>query len=423
MKLKAPWPAMGGKSAVADYAWERIGDVQNAIEPFALSMAWMLHRPAWHTGRIETINDINHYVVNFWRAVRDKPREVARYCDNPVTEADLHARHRWLELSETAARHKRKIITDPAYSSAKIAGWWAWGQSSWIGGGWCTGQGRTADGGFKKVRNNAKGRGVVGQRKTVTRMEGASGVNQKKMADISRPGNRAMHTFASRKKPKGKNAGLNELGGGQTSQHRNGTQSNPAGVNGLRGRPQLGDAYDIGRGVNSNVNAGTCAERREFLEGWMQLLADRCRLMRIMYGHWSRICGSETTTTRLGLTGIFLDPPYPTHGPDGKRSRDGHLYHGDDRTATDLIRDEVLAYCVKHGTNRMMRIAVCGYDTDGYAVLERRGWTCYEWRAQGGYGNRQVAAGRKNVNRTRERIWFSPHCVSGVDLFSGAGAP
>lgn len=427
MILKAPFPWMGGKSAIADLVWARVGDVQNAIDPFCGSCSWLLRRPAWHTGRIETVNDINHYVVNFFRAVVEDPAGVARYCDNPVTEADLHARHRWLELSETSHRYRRRIITEPEFYSAKIAGWWAWGQSTWIGGGWCTGKGRTADGDFKNVRPNMKGRRVTGQRKTVPRMEGGSVVNQKNRPDLHRGMGSGVHQTP--KRPKLKNGGLNELGGGQTSMQKRrprlmGQRGEPGtGVNRFRGRPQLGDAYGIGRGVNSNGAAGTCQERREFLEDWMQSLADRCRLWRILYGQWHRTCFSETTTTRLGLTGIMLDPPYPTHKADGKRSRDGHLYQGDDRSSTNDIRDKVLAYCLKHGGHPLMRIAVCGYDTDGYSELEQHGWDCVAWRAQGGYANRAVRAGRENKNRNRERIWFSPQCLRpNADLFANLKA-
>lgn len=64
-----------------------------------------------------------------------------------------------------------------------------------------------------------------------------------------------------------------------------------------------------------------------------------------------------------------------------------------------------------------MRIAVCGYDTDGYAVLEEENWTVEAWTAQGGYANRQVSAGKENVNRGRERIWFSPACEKEATLF------
>ena len=34
-----------------------------------------------------------------------------------------------------------KLMGDPDYYDAKIAGWWLWGICQWIGSGWCSGQG------------------------------------------------------------------------------------------------------------------------------------------------------------------------------------------------------------------------------------------------------------------------------------------
>lgn len=280
------------------------------------------------------------------------------YCDSPVNEIDLHARHKWLVYSDDAVLFRERMRTDPDYYDPKIAGWWCWGICCWIGGGWCS------------VPTGAKGERIWINTQNVP--WSGKGVTNKV--------------------PKG-------------------------------GRPQLADAYDIGRGVHStpnkrpsintafgygiNSNTGTCEERRAFLLNWFNRLRDRLRNVRVCCGHWDRVCSSTSTTTRLGLTAIFLDPPYPTHGPDGEESRSGDLYSGDDRDETDKIRDEVLAYCRKHGDDPQMRLAVCGYDTDGYAALEELGWIVHKWKTGGGYANR----GGYNENMYRERIWFSPHCI------------
>ena len=107
--------------------WERFGDVDNAVEPFMGSMAWLLRRPAEHFAagyRVETANDVNHYVANFWRAVASDPAAVARWADWPVLEADLHARHKWLVRSQTANDFRRWMAEDPGHYDAKVAGWW-----------------------------------------------------------------------------------------------------------------------------------------------------------------------------------------------------------------------------------------------------------------------------------------------------------
>lgn len=157
--LKAPFVYFGGKSKVAADVWQRLGDPPNFVEPFFGSGAVLLGRP-WKPGssRIETVNDASGYVANFWRAVACDPDAVAMHADQPVNECDLHARHHWLvqRKDSLAAR----LEGDPEWFDAKIAGWWAWGMSTWIGSGFCSGAGpwRVEDG--LLVRTEANGQGV-----------------------------------------------------------------------------------------------------------------------------------------------------------------------------------------------------------------------------------------------------------------------
>ena len=135
--LRAPFPWFGGKSRAADLIWSRFGDIANYVEPFAGSLAVLLSRP--HSSRTETINDLDCFVANFWRAVQSAPDEVAQWADGPVNEADLHARHRWL-LAQLPT-HRMRMEHEADYFDAKIAGWWVWGVNAWIGSGWCSGDG------------------------------------------------------------------------------------------------------------------------------------------------------------------------------------------------------------------------------------------------------------------------------------------
>ena len=68
--MKSPFPYFGGKRKVAAEAWAALGDVDSYAEPFAGSLAVLLERPLWHQGRTETVNDADHYLANFWRALR-----------------------------------------------------------------------------------------------------------------------------------------------------------------------------------------------------------------------------------------------------------------------------------------------------------------------------------------------------------------
>ncbi len=132
--LRAPFPWFGGKSLAAPLVWQAFGNVPNYVEPFAGSLAVLLARP--HAPKVETANDKDGLISNFWRAVQHAPDEVARWADWPVNEADLHARHKW--LVDVALPLVEKLIEDPEYFDAKIAGWWCWGICAWIGNGWCS---------------------------------------------------------------------------------------------------------------------------------------------------------------------------------------------------------------------------------------------------------------------------------------------
>lgn len=136
-RLVAPFPYFGGKSWACEAVWAALGDPVNYVEPFAGSAAILLGRP--QCGKIETINDADGFVSNFWRAVKGDAAEVAFHADYPVNEADLLARHSYMvrHLPELLSR----LHADPFYYDARIAGWWCWGACNWIGTGWCSGRG------------------------------------------------------------------------------------------------------------------------------------------------------------------------------------------------------------------------------------------------------------------------------------------
>ena len=140
LQLRAPFPYFGGKSRAASLVWSRFGAVKNYVEPFCGSAAMLLAAPPLDAlkTRIETINDSDGFVANFWRAVRCDPEAVAAHADYPVIEADLEARHAWLV---NRAERLRWQLEDPDFYDAKIAGWWVWGACAWIGSGWCSGMG------------------------------------------------------------------------------------------------------------------------------------------------------------------------------------------------------------------------------------------------------------------------------------------
>jgi DNA adenine methylase len=140
-KLKPPFPYFGGKRLVAPHIWKKLGTVSNYVEPFCGSLAVLLANSI--IPKIETVNDIDCYISNFWRAVAAEPEKVAEYADHPINEADLHARHRWL-VSNSTDEFRQKMHSDPDYYDVKIAGWWVWGQCASVGNNWLSTKGLNA---------------------------------------------------------------------------------------------------------------------------------------------------------------------------------------------------------------------------------------------------------------------------------------
>jgi hypothetical protein len=125
--------------------------------------------------------------------------------------------------------------------------------------------------------------------------------------------------------------------------------------------------------------------------------------VRVCCGDWSRVCG-PSPTVKLGITGVFLDPPYA----DEADRTDG-LYASDDLSVAHAVRE----WAVEWGNDPRMRIALCGYEGE-HQIPDS--WSCEAWKARGGYGSQSDGRGRSNAGR--ERIWFSPYCLKPATLFS-----
>jgi hypothetical protein len=126
-EITAPFPYTGGKRRIAATVWEALGNPYSYIEPFGGSLAVLLAAP--RPAGFEVVNDSNHFVTNFWRAIRDDWRDVLDVAQDPVTEADFKARHLWLMTEGTARLQELDMVRNPFAYDPLVAGWWAWGQS------------------------------------------------------------------------------------------------------------------------------------------------------------------------------------------------------------------------------------------------------------------------------------------------------
>nr|WP_227026940.1 DNA adenine methylase [Corallococcus soli] len=394
--MRAPFPWFGGKSRASHLVWQAFGDCPNYVEPFAGSLAVLLGRPT--PAGVETVNDLDCYLANFWRAVQLAPDQVAQHADWPVNEADLHARHRWLVGQ---VEFRARMRQDPEYFDARIAGWWVWGLCQWIGSGWC-------------AQPAWEEQDAAGAEKTC----GIETSEYAKRPMLDKPG-RGIHQLAVREGLRAAHAP--RVRGAATSEHeqRPHLTDGGKGVHALRAR-DLGGAVawqkrpSLGRG-GRGVHGRGLPEQMPMLSGlrsatgmgihasgkqggigdWMQVLADRLRYVRVCCGDWSRIL-SPNVTERIGVTGVLLDPPY-----SDAAGRDPSIYAEEDLQVAHRVREWALA----NGGNPRLRIALCGYEGEHEMPAS---WRCVAWKAPGGY-----AAARGNTeNALRERIWFSPHCLA-----------
>jgi hypothetical protein len=366
---KTPFPWFGGKSAAAEAVWAALGDPAHYVEPFAGSLAALLRRPALANRAYysETVNDLDGLLVNAWRSIALSPAETAEAASWPVSECDLHARHlallRWKDGGAVPL-----LMGDPTYHDPVMAGWWLWGQSSWIGSGWCSGQGPWVvddDGAFVK-RPKTTEAGVWKQRPHLS--DDGRGVNH----------------------PRTREAGV--------SRQRPHLSNDGRGVN----RPQIREA-----GVG-DFHEMTMPE----LLRWFEYLSARLRHVRILCGSWTRACTSGaikslSVRSGKGYAGVFLDPPYVVTD-----NRAADLYSHDDG---DNVAVAVREWCAANGDDPAYRIVLAGFDGEHDSLCDI-GWTAVEWFKSGyltgGMGNTSKAGAHQ---QKKERLWLSPHCASAVE--------
>jgi hypothetical protein len=101
---------------------------------------------------------------------------------------------------------------------------------------------------------------------------------------------------------------------------------------------------------------------------------------------------------------MFFDPPY--HASTGRTVR---LYRCENGYISVAVRD----YCLEHGDNPLMRIALCGYEGE-HDMPES--WDVYAWSS---HGMETTGDTGGKERRHSERIWFSPHCLNPQDALLG----
>lgn len=122
--VKSPFPYFGGKRRIARQVWQRLGNVSAYVEPFAGSLAVLLANPKEY-GCIETVNDVDCLVANFWRSISLFPAKVLEYVQAPWSEKEFNSRCKFIfgkDLTRLGTMLEGSIDgCDP-----QLAGMWAW---------------------------------------------------------------------------------------------------------------------------------------------------------------------------------------------------------------------------------------------------------------------------------------------------------
>jgi DNA adenine methylase len=284
--LKAPFPYFGGKSRVAAEVWSRFGDVRNYVEPFFGSGAVLLGRPLPFDG-VETVNDMDGVLVNFWRALKADPHAVAEIARHQASEIDLTARHNWV------FENKARVLAmqrDPCFFDVQAAAYWLYSRSAAV----------STRGLFAEK---------IGSRRPRTRPNGI-------FCDMA--------------------------------------------------------------GLSQRLTA----------------LRDRLESVHVLCGEWHRVVTDACLLSAGFPAAVFLDPPYQS----------SEVNVGIYEHFSDVLGD-VVSWCHANGNDSRLRIALCAYE----GIEMPADWDCHQWSS---YGGHSIVRSRGSFNRHRERIWFSPHCLS-----------
>jgi hypothetical protein len=374
---KSMFPYFGGKSLAAPLVWSLLGDPAHYVEPFFGSGAVLLFRPhpANRSNFSETVNDFDGFIANFWRAMQYDAQATVEFASWPVVEAELHARHiaiiQWMRDGNA-----ERLAGDVQYYDARIAGYWLYGICAWIGSGW----GHEQSGPWWP---DADGR--------LVKRSGNSGVTRK-LPHVSADGQGVHHCKA---REPGVTRQLPRVGADGQGVHH--CKAREPGV--TRKLPHqdedLADIIEADYAASDEYHPMTMPEIRR----WAHWLQARMRHVRVANGDWQRICTSSVLRPmprggKPRVSGIFLDPPYK------HSERSAQLYREDQDIASD-----VREWCLQNGNNSQYRIVLAGFAGEGHEILEKNGWSVYEWYEhqlfRSGYGHQQH----------RERLWASPHCL------------
>ncbi len=147
--------------------------------------------------------------------------------------------------------------------------------------------------------------------------------------------------------------------------------------------------------VPSNGTLPLDAPYAPYLYQWMRALCERLRHVRIRCGDWLHLV--EPRVSDREPVGVFLDPPY-----SAKRYR--RVYRYDSFEVAHAVRE----WCLANGGLSRYRIVLAGYVGE-HDELVRAGWRMHRWKGSRAWNHGNPSP--NSVNRLRECLYISPHCL------------
>lgn len=138
--MKPPVPYFGGKMTIGPAIAALLPEHSHYVEPFAGSLAVLFAKPI---SDHETVNDLDHGLVTFWRVLRERPADLTRVCAlTPHARAEYEqampldatdelelARQVFVKLTQGRSGRLRRTgwrhYVNPAGSSASMPGYLA----------------------------------------------------------------------------------------------------------------------------------------------------------------------------------------------------------------------------------------------------------------------------------------------------------
>lgn len=120
--LKPPFPYYGGKTRIAAEIVEYFPEHTHYIEPFAGALSVLFAKPK---SLIETVNDLNGDIVNFFAVLRDRREDLERACTLTPHSRDEHAKARDLDVVDPVERARRTfvLLSQGRNASLRKTGW------------------------------------------------------------------------------------------------------------------------------------------------------------------------------------------------------------------------------------------------------------------------------------------------------------